>query len=914
MTAGQDSTQPGGSLPRRLARARQQARRALWVEQLWPLMLPAVDAAMGVALLGLTRLPQQMPDSLHAALLTGAGAGTLYATWRQWRGIHPPTASETDRRVEQASGLTGQPLRTLHDRPANAITPEITYLWQVHLHRTTAALGRLRGGWPRPHLRGATWWAATPVLAILLAGGMIWSGDHAASRVTAAFLPGTDDADTPAPQINAWITMPDYAPGAPVFLDATHTSATVPAGAQLTITLNGLNGRPTLRMHASGPQAAIGPHDFHALGNASWNAQASLLASGTLRLRGRGRTLGQWNLTVTPNPAPEIAWGKDPGSREGEWRTRLPYHVAQPYGIAAMHAELVMPDGPQDVLTVPIPLNGHPRVADDVATPDLSQNPWAGEDVTARLVATSTSGMTATSVPVRLRMGARPFSNPLAKAILDIRKRVALHRENRAQAARELLALGQADTMLTHHVGLLLALTSVAAVLGDADDVTDDYAITQATGRLWFLALDIEHNRRDINNEQADFGVQAAQDAVREQLEHMRDMGSRGQGPEQQAELQHRMQALKDAISRKMQALAQQAMRDHSAIPAMPEMTSRGEQNMARMMQQLQDDAANGRNADAMQKLQQMEDMANGIRNATPQDMMQLAQQMQARQQAKELRRALRDLISRQSQLLDHAQSRMDQTQRQQDRDAASRQTDMDEEGGDLSSMSTADLLRQLGITPSGGTPQPPQASAPPPESMTPEAHTAQQHADRAMQHALSRALHELQREFRQASGKDMPALDKAQTDMKAVRAALGAGKDPDAAAAEKKVLADLQQGDQQMRQSMRNQSTHGGMTVFLPMMSQENGKGSHGSGGNHPGGQDDEDDTDQQAEGKGDRDPLGRKTGGTHAGMDNNTHVPDNVSRERAREIEQELRRRDADRTRPPEELEYLDRLLRAF
>ncbi|GBQ40578.1 DUF4175 domain-containing protein [Komagataeibacter europaeus] len=914
MTAGQDITQPGGSLPQRLARARQQARRALWVEQLWPLMLPTADAAMGVALLGLGRLPQHMPDSLHALLLAGIAGGTAYATWRQWRGIHAPTASETDRRVEQASGLTGQPLRTLHDRPANTLTPEITYLWQVHLHRTTAALGRLRGGWPRPRLKGATGWAATPVLAVLLAGGMMWTGDHAASRVTAAFLPGMDDADTPAPQINAWITMPDYAPGAPVFLDATHTSATVPAGARLAITLNGLNGRPALRMRASGPQPAIGPHDFHALGNASWNAQATLLASGTLRLRGRGRTLGQWTLHVTPNPAPEVAWGKDPGSHEGEWRTRLPYHVAQPYGIASMHAELVMPDSPRDVLTVPIPLNGHPSVADDVATPDLSQNPWAGEDVTARLVASSTSGMTATSAPIRLRMGARPFNNPLAKAVLDIRKRVALHRENRAQAARELLALGQADTMLTHHVGLLLALTSVAAVLGDADDVTDDYAITQATGRLWFLALDIEHNRRDIDNEQADFGVQAAQDAVREQLEHMREMGPKGQGPEQQAELQHRMQALKDAISRKMQALAQQAMRDHSAIPAIPEMTSRGEQNMAQMMQQLQDDAANGRDADAMQKLQQMEDMANGIRNATPQDMMQLAQQMQARQQARELRRALRDLVSRQSRLLDHAQSRMDQTQRQQERDAASRQTDMDEDGGDLSSMSTADLLRQLGITPSGSAPQPQAGATPPPESMTPEAHTAQQHADRAVQHALSRALHELQREFKQASGKDMPALDKAQTDMKAVRAALGAGKDPDAAAAEKKVLADLQQGDQQMRQSMRSQNAHGGMTVFLPMLSQDNGKGSHGSGGNQPGGQDDDDDTDQQAEGKGDRDPLGRKTGGTHAGMDNDTHVPDNASRERAREIEQELRRRDADRTRPPEELEYLDRLLRAF
>ena len=915
MTAGQDSTQPGGTLPRRLAHARQQARRALWVERLWPLMLPAANAVMGIAALGLTRLLQSMPDGLHGLVLAAILGGTAYATWRQWQRIRPPTAHETDRRVERASGLSGQQLSTLQDHPANATTPQIAYLWQVHLQRTAASLGRLRGGWPHPNLHTTGGWQATPLLAAVLAGGLLWTGGHAPSRIMAAFVPGVDDADTPAPQVNAWITMPAYAPGAPVFLDAAHTDATVPAGAQLTVTLNGLNGRPVLRVRRDGRQPVMGAHAFHALGQASWNTESPLLASGTLTLRGRGRTLAQWNLKVTPNPAPEIAWGKDPGSHEGEWRTRLPYHVSQPYGVASLHAELIAPDSGQIITSVPIPLNGHPHVADDVATPDLSENPWAGEEVTARLVATSSSNVTATSTPIRMRIGARSFTNPVAKAILDIRKRMALHRENRVQGSRELLALGQTDTVLTHQAGFMLALTSTAAVL-DSEDVSDEYALAQATGRLWFLALDIEHKRHDINNEQADFGVQAAQEAVREQLEHMRQMGAAGQGADQQAELQHRMQALKDALSRKMQALTQQAMREHSAMPAIPEMTMRGEQNLGRMMQQLQDDAANGRDADAMQKLQQMEDMAEGMRNATPQDMAQLAQQMQARQQARELRRDLRDLTTRQSQLLDHAQSRIDQEQREQERNAARRQTDMDEDGSDLSTLSTADLLRQLGITPPDAAPSPAPAptTTPPPESMSPEARTMQQHADRAVQHALARALHELRNEFKQAGGKDTPALDRAQTDMKAVRAALGAGKDTDAAGAEKKVLADLQQGDQQMRQSMRNQSARGGMTVFLPMASGGNGKGGKGSGGIHPSDQDDEDDDDQQATDKNDRDPLGRKTGDSHMGMDNETHVPDNASRERAREIEQELRRRDSDRTRPPEELEYLDRLLRAF
>nr|WP_240190207.1 DUF4175 family protein [Acetobacter sp. JWB] len=46
----------------------------------------------------------------------------------------------------------------------------------------------------------------------------------------------------------------------------------------------------------------------------------------------------------------------------------------------------------------------------------------------------------------------------------------------------------------------------------------------------------------------------------------------------------------------------------------------------------------------------------------------------------------------------------------------------------------------------------------------------------------------------------------------------------------------------------------------------------------------------------------------------DDSTHIPDNVARQRAREIEQELRRRDSDRTRPQQELDYLDRLLKPF
>jgi uncharacterized protein (TIGR02302 family) len=63
-----------------------------------------------------------------------------------------------------------------------------------------------------------------------------------------------------------------------------------------------------------------------------------------------------------------------------------------------------------------------------------------------------------------------------------------------------------------------------------------------------------------------------------------------------------------------------------------------------------------------------------------------------------------------------------------------------------------------------------------------------------------------------------------------------------------------------------------------------------------------------------GQEDPLGREEGGTGAMFGNNVKVPDKMTLERARSILKELRRRAAERGRPKEELDYIDRLLKEF
>jgi Domain of unknown function (DUF4175) len=58
-----------------------------------------------------------------------------------------------------------------------------------------------------------------------------------------------------------------------------------------------------------------------------------------------------------------------------------------------------------------------------------------------------------------------------------------------------------------------------------------------------------------------------------------------------------------------------------------------------------------------------------------------------------------------------------------------------------------------------------------------------------------------------------------------------------------------------------------------------------------------------------GDKDPLGRATNRRDDGRE--TKVPDQVEKRRARDVREELRRRQADPNRDGQERDYLDRLL---
>ena len=844
--------------PNGLARARLRAGRVLWIERLWPALAPSIAVLavwVAAALLGLAVV---LPWPITALLTASASASALALGTVRVRRIAPPARAEIDRRLEIASRLRHRPLAALADRPAlpaagMTLDPDAYAFWVTHQSRAAASLGRLRSGLPRPSLQSRDRYGLRFALPALLAVSVLIARGDAGALLLAAAAPGLVATPGPAGTLQAWITPPRFTGLAPVFLRPGSEPLSVPSGSVLTASLTGSDAIPRLLAPRGD---GIAP-SFKPIAAGSWQAKLTLRASGLVRIRQGGHALADWRLTVSPINAPVVAWDGKPGAWHGGWRTRLPWRASNSYGLASLRAELVpvRPRG-SPAIVVRVPLDGTPRDAHGAELPDLSASPFAGTEVAATLVATDATGQAGRSATVFFTLPARPFHDPVARAVLDVRRRLALNPDDYAAAADDIAALGEAPSF-GRLPGALLNLESVASLLRVRQDRG---SVDEAEARLWELALVLEDGaRRGTGDARSALALRAARERVDRQLERMRSLGSKGQAPAEQAELQKRIDELRQALAARMRDLTKQAMQKDTMLPPDAARQALGGDALQRMMHQLDQSAKDGRMDDAARQLSEMEDMLDRMRPATADDVKRALQQMQGQQQANGQMQALGDMVKRQADLLNRAEKR-----------------------------SGAEQLQESfnGATP-GSDP------------------AAGRDADRKVQRALSRAAGALSDQFGALTGKAPEALGKAAGAMDKAGQALASGDDRAAAVAQREALRDLQSGGQQMASTLRAGSggKGQGMAGLAPGFSAGDG-GSEGS-----------ESADEGADEKdGGKDPLGRALSSTGDAADDRSELDLPDAQARSRRIEEELRRRDSNRERPKEELDYLDRLLKAF
>ena len=169
--------------------------------------------------------------------------------------------------------------------------------------------------------------------------------------------------------------------------------------------------------------------------------------------------------------------------------------------------------------------------------------------------------------------------------------------------------------------------------------------------------------------------------------------------------------------------------------------------------------------------------------------------------------------------------------------------------------------------------------------------------------------------QFGDLTGQVPPSLGEADTAMREAGRQLAEGNDAGAGTSEQKAIEALQKGGREMGQALAKQfgpqgqdgSEQDGDSDGPMGLTLHDGQGDdqgHGWRQGRP----------ERADPG--RDPLGRRYGQGTSGADESADVtvPEERERQRTQAIQEELRRRGAERLRPQIELDYIDRLLKQF
>lgn len=860
-------------LLRRLRGRRSLARLTLLFELVWPGLWPAIGVAGLFACLAMAGILRVLPPWAHLALLAVACVAFLGLLIRGLRRLRVPDDVAADRRLEEASGLRHRPLAALTDQPARRgpdLDPAQEALWQAHVSRVVRQVRRLRVGFPHPGLAGRDRRALRGALAVALVAAVVIAGSDAPARLAEALSPGLPIGPAaPEAQLQVWITSPPYTGQAPLFLKPGSGSLSVPSGAHVTASLTGGDGEaPSLVLNGRAEQ-------FRALDGASFQGDIDLDDGGRLAVKRDSRELAGWDVAVVANQAPVIAWTEPPGRAARGLQTRLPWQASDAYGVVQLQAELRLDARPAAsplVVTIPVP-GGTTKSARAVMQQDLTSHPWAGLPVTARLVGRDAAGMSGSSADARFSLPERSFRNPLARALIEVRKGLSLDPEDRVEALERLdRVLGVPDA-LAADPGSYLNLADIYYRL--VHDRSSG-AVAQAQAQMWELALHLE----DGGAERTARALEAAREAAREALER----ATREPTVANRTELDRKLTELEAAIREHMDALMEQARREGAETPYDPDAQHLDSRDLSQAAEAAREAARRGQMDEAKQRMAELEQMLEQLQNARPEHGPADARSAEKRQRGQQEMGALQDMIGRQGRLLDRAQGRATQDQ--------GRAT-QDQRGERMPGS------REPGPSDAKGRNAAGQADG--------------HEDDRRVQQALRRALGELMQEFGDLTGNVPQSLGDADQAMRDAGQALGQGQDGAAGKAEQRAIEALQKGGQQMGQQMAKQFGRS-----------QSGQGDEGEASGETGLslQDGRGDRDGATEGMppgergGKRDPLGRQLGQGSAGSDDSdsVRVPEEMERQRTRIIQDELRRRGAERSRPQPELDYIGRLLKQF
>ena len=428
----------------------------------------------------------------------------------------------------------------------------------------------------------------------LIFGGAGQMGQGIEALAATVSRPMTADVPT-GPGWEGWAEPPEYTRRPTIYLNALAEGQVLelPKGSEVTFRLYG-NGAAVTQ--------DIGP----ALGEDSQAPGFRAESSGTIEVAGR-----RFDVTVLPDNAPVIQAGAAP-VRRADGRMVQDFTARDDHGVMSGQAVialdlpavdrrfgLAIDPEPRPAVELALPLpRGDRREVQGQLTEDLSRHPWANLPVSVSLRAVDGIEQVGEAQPMHTVLPGRRFFNPLAAALIEMRRDLLWSRENAGRSAEILRAVTWQPQGFVEQP-LYLELRGAVTLLEGApltDKARDDLAEA-----LWQAAIQLE-----------DGGLSDALERMRQAQEKLSEAIRNGASPD---EIQKLMDELKAATDAYTEMLAQQGQQQDPSERFTGE--QQGQQITGDQIQQMMDEIQRlmneGRMAEAQELLEQFNRMMENL-------------------------------------------------------------------------------------------------------------------------------------------------------------------------------------------------------------------------------------------------------------------------------------------------------------
>jgi uncharacterized protein (TIGR02302 family) len=864
----------------------------VWEALLWPFLVLAA-----FLILSMFDVWSALPPLLHRVLLVTFALALLVSLLPLIR-FPMPTRAEALRRLERHADIKHRPASSYEDKLGTTSRADTALLWAAHRERLSRLVAKLKPSWPAPRTDRKDPYAIRAGLLLVLIVALLAAGPNRWDRIAAAFTPAARTS-TALMRLDAWVTPPVYTGIAPIVLAdgsepigagaETLRALSVPERSELIVRAFAPRGEPVSLVSQpedNSPANAVMPKITGSQGLLEF--KLALTSPGAADVRVGSRTVAKWRFDLIKDGIPQIALMGNPTTTP-RGALRLSFRATDDHGVASAEARFALADSEEaDGLATPAPkLDGGKPEADPLleaplmplqlpkvnarqvegkASQDLTAHPWAGLKVRMTLAARDQAGQTGLSQPYEFILPERKFTKPLAKAVVEQRKKLVRERDSSSHVAMALDALTIGGERAIPDSSVYLALRDAYWRL-DTDQSPE--SIASVVTQLWDLALRIE----DGNIPEAERDVKAAQDRLSEALK-------RNASPE---EIDRLVDELRSALSRYLQALAEQAQQKGN----LPEQKSQdgeqvvSDQELDKLLNNIEQLAKSGSKELAEQMLSELKDILERLQTGTFPD--------NAKQQrVGKMMKDLNELVSKQQKLLD-------ETFKAKREQGGNRQNDAFNVSppGQPMEFGPGIFMAPFGLPQDEGSDsgQSPGGNE---SAQGKSGGRGQQPGEKAQgqrpggkfddlgrrQGELRDALQSLIDRFHIEGANPPDQFPEAGEAMGDAKDALGQSNLDRATEEQGRALDQLRQGAQSLAEQMM-----------------ENGEAQTGKGQGNSG-----------------KDPLGRPDRSNRPDLGLSVKVPDQIDIQKAREVLDELRRRLGDPSRPMFELDYLERLIRPY